>query len=193
MGRPRLDDVRRPQILDAFARCVARYGIAGSTLERVAAEAGVTRALVRHYLGNRDEVEAALTRHMVQRDEDDFDARLKGAPQGGRLGTVLDLAFGDGREANAVVMDELLSVAGRLPEIRKMLRAHYRRIQRLLDRELAAAYPKADPRQRNAVAYGVLCIAGMDDSMRELGLQEARAGQGRRAADRLLSTLGRRG
>lgn len=55
--------MRRPQILDAFAACVARYGIDGSTLDRVAEEAGVTRALVRHYLGNRDEVVVALAEH----------------------------------------------------------------------------------------------------------------------------------
>ena len=73
MGRPKLDDVRRPQILDAFAACVARYGIDGSTLDRVAEEAGVTRALVRHYLGNRDEVVVALAEHVTDRDIDPED------------------------------------------------------------------------------------------------------------------------
>ncbi len=62
MGRPKLDDVRRPQILDAFAACCPvrdRWQHAGPRCRG----AGVTRALVRHYLGNRDEVVVALAEH----------------------------------------------------------------------------------------------------------------------------------
>ena len=36
MGRPSLTEVRTVEILDAFERCVARYGLEGSSLERIA-------------------------------------------------------------------------------------------------------------------------------------------------------------
>lgn len=54
MPRPRLSDTRRPQILDAFSTCIARHGLEGTTLERIAEVAGMKRTILRHYIGNRD-------------------------------------------------------------------------------------------------------------------------------------------
>ena len=54
MGRPDLTEVRTAEILDAFERCVARFGLEGSSLERDAEEAGMKRSILRHYIGNRN-------------------------------------------------------------------------------------------------------------------------------------------
>ena len=54
MARPSLANTRREEILDALERCLARRGLEGTTLESVAAEAGVARPVIRHYFGNRD-------------------------------------------------------------------------------------------------------------------------------------------
>ncbi|MGH3225487.1 MAG: TetR/AcrR family transcriptional regulator, partial [Streptosporangiaceae bacterium] len=47
---------RREQILDAVTRCVAEYGLEGTTLERVAEASGFSRGHIRHYVGNREEM-----------------------------------------------------------------------------------------------------------------------------------------
>ncbi|WP_122074853.1 TetR/AcrR family transcriptional regulator [Pseudophaeobacter sp. EL27] len=65
MSRPSLKDQRSEQILDAYLTCVARYGLDGATQERIAKEAGVKRPLLRHYLGNKEEMTAALAAHVV--------------------------------------------------------------------------------------------------------------------------------
>ncbi|KPD11332.1 TetR/AcrR family transcriptional regulator [Phaeobacter sp. 11ANDIMAR09] len=65
MPRPSLKDQRSEQILDAYLTCVARYGLDGATQERIATQAGVKRPLLRHYLGNKDEMIAALATHVV--------------------------------------------------------------------------------------------------------------------------------
>jgi len=39
MARKKLDEERIPQILDAFERCIMKYGIAETSLVRVAQEA----------------------------------------------------------------------------------------------------------------------------------------------------------
>jgi AcrR family transcriptional regulator len=65
MPRPSLKDQRSEQILDAYLTCVARYGLDGATQERIAAEAGVKRPLLRHYLGNKEGMVAALAEHVV--------------------------------------------------------------------------------------------------------------------------------
>src|SRR5438876_3126885 len=67
VGRPSLADERRPQILHAFESSVLKYGLEGSSLERIAAEAGVRRGLIRHYFGNRPELTQALIDGILER------------------------------------------------------------------------------------------------------------------------------
>ena len=78
LPRPSLKDQRSAEILDAYLTCVAKFGLDGATQERIAAQAGVKRPLLRHYLGNRDEMISTLTNHVIG----EFDAAtemLRGA------------------------------------------------------------------------------------------------------------------
>ena len=65
MPRPSLKDQRSQEILDAYLTCVAHFGLDGATQERIAEEAGVKRPLLRHYLGNKDEMITALADYVV--------------------------------------------------------------------------------------------------------------------------------
>jgi AcrR family transcriptional regulator len=49
-----MGDVRRPQILDAAARVIARRGVTGLRLADVAEEAGLSVGSIQHYFGTRD-------------------------------------------------------------------------------------------------------------------------------------------
>jgi len=63
MPRKKLDDERIPQILDAFERCIMKYGITETSLERVAQEAKISRTTIHHYIGGRkDLIKAAHKR-----------------------------------------------------------------------------------------------------------------------------------
>jgi len=63
MGRKSLKAERVTQILDAFERCMEKKGLESTTLENVAEEAGVARRIIRHYVGNRDDlIQAAVER-----------------------------------------------------------------------------------------------------------------------------------
>lgn len=54
-GRPRGDSSRqRELLLDAALECYARLGIAAASVRTIAAEAGVTPALVNYYFGGKD-------------------------------------------------------------------------------------------------------------------------------------------
>lgn len=66
MGRPSLQKQRQAEVLDAFLTCVAAYGVEGATLERIATEAGLKRPLIRHHLGNRDDMVRALAAHVTE-------------------------------------------------------------------------------------------------------------------------------
>lgn len=54
MGRPSVAAERREQILDATMTTIAEHGIHGTTLDRIADTAGMSRGHVRHFVGNRD-------------------------------------------------------------------------------------------------------------------------------------------
>src|SRR4029077_17730419 len=64
VGRPSIAKDRRPQIVEAFAECIRRYGLHGATVERVAELLGVSRSLVFHYFGDTDALVQAVTQHI---------------------------------------------------------------------------------------------------------------------------------
>ena len=94
MGRPSLGAQRREQILEAFERCLVTHGLEATTLEAVAAEAGVQRAAIRHFVGNRDELIAASVDHLTQKYRASYAEELRSLdPTGDRLGAILDYLF----------------------------------------------------------------------------------------------------
>ena len=72
MARPRIGAERREEILVAFEACVARKGLAKTTLVDVAEQAGQPRPLVRYFIGNRDAMVTALIDRLLERGEAQF-------------------------------------------------------------------------------------------------------------------------
>ena len=67
MARPRVTEERSRQILDAVEVCVARHGLEGASLQRIAEQAGLARGLLRHHVGNREAlIEAMAERFLVK-------------------------------------------------------------------------------------------------------------------------------
>ena len=58
-AEPRLretPDVRRRQLIDAAMRSIAKYGYAGTTIETICDEAKVSRGLINHHFGSKEEL-----------------------------------------------------------------------------------------------------------------------------------------
>jgi len=189
MPRPSLADVRRPQLLDAYARCLVRFGLEGSTLDRIAEEAGVTRALVRHYLGNRRDVDRALVAHVRDRYVGWFEGLGAGRPPLERLVAILDAFFDDTVDQPTQVVDALLGASAEDPLLQGALREMYLELEHLLDAQMASAYPNAEPAARRRTAYAILCLAGTSGSLTALGFPRDRSAAARASADRLLEDL----
>lgn len=83
MSMPTLDlrptvaapDDLAPRVLDATMTCLARFGVAKTTIDDVAREAGCSRATVYRYFANRPALVAAA----VDRDLDELSARVLAA------------------------------------------------------------------------------------------------------------------
>lgn len=93
MSRPNVQDERRKQILDAFEICVARHGIEGATLAKTAEQAGLARALIRHNIGNREELLEALLTRFLANSRDSMAELIIELPRKNRLRTLIDWLF----------------------------------------------------------------------------------------------------
>ncbi len=80
--------VRRQAIVEATMRCIAEYGYAATTIDRICEEADISRGLINHHFSSKDELIAqtykqlaedlkAETRRAVQASEGGAEARLR--------------------------------------------------------------------------------------------------------------------
>jgi AcrR family transcriptional regulator len=145
-GRPReLTGEKAQRIIEAMRESVAEVGIAGSTFERVAAKAGVSRGLLHYYFATKEN----LLVEVIRRDTDIRIEVLGGAMREARtvdeviaaLFTMFERTMTE--QQGYVYMVTELFIAGRHnPEIRRELgelysraRAHFAEILRDKERE----------------------------------------------------------
>lgn len=198
MGRKSLADERREEILAAFERCIGRYGI-DVPLEQIADEAGVQRTLIRHYLGNRDE----LVDQLIDRIAAAYPGRVaelfrQGCARG--VGCVLDALFPAHPPDPAVgvlqtadwdaVLDAVMStVRGRYPQAKERVARMMVEIVDSAAAELAQLFPRAGHAACYQAAYAVLCMVQTHESLLLLGLDPRHSAMARASAERLLVEL----
>ncbi len=160
MGRPSLKAERTIEILDAFMVCVARYGLEGSTQDRIAAEAGVKRTILRHFIGNRDEMVSALLEHVSSRFEDMTRDMIDALPALDRSETLVDFLFWDSGHVstNAAVYQAFVAASDRYPEVGDRLKSFLSSFEDALLSEFSRDYPNADKEECCIVASGVAAI-----------------------------------
>ncbi|MGZ0173603.1 MAG: TetR/AcrR family transcriptional regulator [Planctomycetales bacterium] len=171
MGRPNLTEVRTSEILDAFEHCVARYGLEGSSLERVADEANMKRSILRHYIGNRDDLVNALAERVVTNFRTGLQAFFTDTAKRDRIGRVLAFLFPkqpSGSTESILVVEALIAAGDRYPNVRQLMLAYVEDLIQQIAKELAAAYPAATNQRRWAVAYGLVSICFNQESLAPL-------------------------
>ncbi|GEO01303.1 hypothetical protein NSE01_31350 [Novosphingobium sediminis] len=177
MGRPRVGEERREQILKAFETCVVRKGLAKTTLADVAEEAGQPRPLVRYFIGNREAMVTALIDRLLERGE----AQLRKLPRGGTaeqaIDVLLDQVFAD--ETSNIVIMELWHLSLRDHALRERLAAIYDRVIF----EISALLDDPDPRDQ---AFSAVALAFGAAFFRHLGLGASSPDKVRAASHRVL-------
>lgn len=158
MPRPSLKDERSQEILDAFLTCVARFGLEGATQERIAAEAGVKRTLLRHYLGNRDEMIRALMDYVVAGFSETTDALAKVLGPDGDLTMLIALLF-DERDASdprlMLAYQAMVASVDNYPEMRAPLLESLQRFLSVIEEAAKRSHPNQSTDTIRAVAHGI--------------------------------------
>ena len=158
MARPDLSHERREQILDAFARCVARRGLAATTLEEVAQEAGMKRSILRHYIGNRAALVSALLDRLLGRwrqEMEEVAAYVAAAPTVERL---VDGLYWREERDDLPLSEALVEAAKHDVALAAWLADWLREEERALAAMLLKIAPKAGAERLAIAAHGIVAI-----------------------------------
>ena len=188
MARPSVKEKRTEEILNAFEKCVARFGVEGSTLEKIAEEASLRRSLLRHYIGNRDELIDALIARYIERSDADM-ALLSTSLKGATPEKFIEYFFYEEGDLTAQVSQALMVAAAEHENIRARLSEWSKKFHDQLVEVLASMYPNASRDDLHIIGAGIEGIYLNAVSFNVLNDMEPMKTASKTAALRLLSTL----
>ena len=180
MGRPSIADERIEQIVQAFGRAVARYGVEGATLERVAAEAGFTRSLVRYFVGNRDDLVALYRQRLLDRYTELPVESVDGVPATELL---LRALFDDEPDLDDYAAIDAILAAARYDEaLRDDVLTFYRGMESAIAQAVRHDHADWGEQRVRDAAYQVLTAVYGHWTMHSLGFPSDRAAAAREQA-----------
>ena len=137
-----LPESRRLQLIEATARCLARDGLAGTSVRQVAAEAGVSPGLVRHHFQGMHDLVAETYRATGKQIAAVLDAALNeaGPSAEARLRAFVDASFRPPllEPDRLAVWLAFWSLTRSDPEIRGIHAKVYGEYRKILERMIAA-------------------------------------------------------
>ena len=191
MPRPSLKAERRKQILSAAQKCVAHYGIAGLTLEKVAEIANLARPLIRHNIGNREELIKAVTEQFLDSSKQKinilFDHLPSDQPFNNAVDMLFDLNYSD--TTTMLVAEALIAESANDPDIASLMRNWLNEFVSRFAEIARKEFPNAESDQLNTVVTGITGIYFTLDSLTPLGELKSFNAHSHKAAKRLISTL----
>ena len=190
MPRPSRKEERKAEILDAYGRCIARHGVAGTTLEMTADEAGLARALIRHNVGNKDDILDAFLDRFLAHSSSEVNDLIELLPEDERIDVMISWLF-DPRYSDrqyVSVSNALFTAATENRSLAKSLRRWIAEFTGKIENELRDAYP-ASGDQTDAVAAGIVAIYFNFESLAALGGAAELRATSETAARLLVSTL----
>lgn len=191
MARPSNRQQRSEEILDAYEKCVALYGVEGATLELTAKEAGIARSLIRHHIGNRDILLQALIKRFFTASQYASKELTESLPKTQRLATLIDWLF-DPTHSNPqqlLVAGALISACSSRPELSSKMKKWFQDFITLVTRELKAENPNTTNENLDAIAMGITALYFNADALSPLGKQSTIHPISKRAALLLMDSL----
>ena len=192
MGRPDLTEIRRREILDAFEECVGRYGLEASSLEMVAKHAGMKRSILRHYIGNRDDLVVALAERVVAKYRQAFEAFGETITENDRVEAILSYFFPSQpieTTADILVVESLIAASEQLPRVRELMFGYVDGLVTSLAKHLILAFPKAGKQRCWRIAYGVVSVCFNQESLAPMQLPPRYLRSARYCAQLMIQSL----
>ena len=192
MPRRDLTEERTAQILDAFEKCIVQYGLKGSSLERVAEEAGVKRSILRHYIGNREALISAMVEGLVEKYRRQLEALVSCLPATNRAQKLLEWLFSpssSGVGEESVIFGKLIIEAGKFPKIQALLSQSMEEFIQTVATQLKLAFPHASRKKCWTAASGIVALYSNYEALAPLQLPDTHRKAAYECARRLIATL----
>jgi len=191
MGRKSLKAERVNEILDAFEYCLTKKGLQGTTLDNIAEQAGLARRMIRHYIGNREDlIDAAVERIIEKFTQSVFDT-IEKFERNKRFSGALSYIFSE--EFNELpatkLVAALLAVSLYDEQVCRAVKTLYDSFHQGLDQELKTHIPNAPEAQRLQTAYSVMCLSFGGGWMRNIGFDPTLNIQNKHIAQSLIDQL----
>lgn len=189
MGRPSVATERRRQIIEAVLRTLAANGISGATMDRIAAEAGMARGHVRHFVGNRDDLLVATAQEIFSDDAGGVSFLPRNLDT---LDDTLDYLFGGefvAPESENAAVVSLLEASHLVPKIAEVMAEAYTAGHVAITAMVSEKYPDLDADTCDRAAYGILTVALGNIFLADLEATPARSQAARAVVDQLLASI----
>lgn len=177
--------------MQAYEDCVARFGVEGVTLERVSKEAGLARALIRHNIGNREELLDTLIQRFLEKSERSMEEVKTDLPRENRLEAFISRLFDpvySSRQA-VLVSSALIANSAENPVLAKKMRLWVRDFVATLEKLIVEEHPAIDEKRTAAIAAGVTGIYFNVASLSHMGEIEGLSTASKAAVSILIQSL----
>lgn len=161
MPRPSMNIVRKQQVLTAYVSAVSKQGLSGATLEEIAAEANLSRPLVRHHLGNKDAMFELLVNYVILEFGKQTNQLINALPSFDRVDALIEMLLGAPDETDlelVFVFAELTMKSVSNKALVAKLATCVAEFEAALMREIRAEFPSAADTNLRAVGHGILAI-----------------------------------
>lgn len=191
MPRPSMAAQRKEEILDAFELCILQESLEATSLEKLAEQANMKRSILRHYIGNKDDIIVALSERYLNYYEQQWEQTLAWLPDKNRLPALVEILFGERNQTyieKSVVGDAIYSQAKRLEPVREHQLSSMQQSINIISQELRVAFPANDDGKIALVARGILAVYMNSESFLPLNLWKEIA-ELKQVAEMLIDTL----
>lgn len=193
MARPSLKLERQRIILQAFTECIAIKGLNATTLDDIASRSQMRRSLLRHNVGNREELINQVAEYVstefetIWREQREQYANDKSDKW--LLKTLFNSDPDEQYQALIPAFFSLLASAHRYPEVTQRLKRCFNVYVDDITQELIRRHPNSTENDCQQVSLGIVGIFFNWDSFLSLNLGEEIAKLNYQLINRLLLTL----
>jgi len=164
---------RREEILDALETCILDKGIQATSLENIADTAKMKRTILRHYIGNRDDIICALSDRWTNKYTQQWHELLTYLPTSNRSEALIESMFSyRGKDVinNTIIGEALFYEAKRLAPLKANQKQIMQEFVQNLINEFSSQYPTDNQQKIELVAYGVFSNYLMSESLLPLDM-----------------------
>ncbi|MEF2070419.1 TetR/AcrR family transcriptional regulator [Consotaella aegiceratis] len=193
--RKSISNIRKPEIVQATLKAVARNGLPFPAYDAIAQEADMSRQLIRHYFPDPEELMLATCDALAAAYRDLMLQGIIASAKTERLDVFLDFYFnflsdkGLTKPLDDTVYDAMMALATRSPRIRKNLYEQYTLLQHTIAHEVQISHPALSQKACREVGFlFVSLMYGHWKMVASLGFSDDNNRVTRQALDRLIQS-----